>query len=115
MQRGDIYWVNLGRGVGREFAGKHYVVVLSDSVTTMIEWTIAVVPAVDLSKEPRRKFGVRVLGNDSGLPTDLLFVPTEIRALDFSRFPKHPVGHVTVQALEEIAKELRRTLEISET
>ncbi len=107
--------VNLGKGMGREFSGRRYVTVVSDDLTIFVEATIAVVPAIDHSREPTQKYGVPVGGVESGLPVDLLFIPTQIRALDFSRFKKPALGRVPDAQLKIIARELKRTLAIGET
>ena len=112
MQRGDIYEINLGRGIGRECGGTHHVVVVSDSFTISLQWMIAIVPALDASKHLRRRYGVRVPATESGLSTDLLLLPNQIRSVDFSRFPKHSLGAVSAKHLSDLAAELRDTLEI---
>ena len=112
MQRGDIYSINLGRGIGRECAGTNHVVVISDSFTISLQWMIVVVPALDASKHPRRRYGIRVPAIESGLSTDLLFLPDQIRAVDFSRFPKQLLGSISATHLANIASVLKNNLGI---
>lgn len=112
MQRGEIYSVDLGKGIGREFAGHHFAAVLSDDFSISMQWTVIVVPGFDVSKYPLLRHGVLVLATDSGVPVDLLLQATQIRAIDYSRFPKKPVGSLSTRHLDDLADAIKSKLVI---
>jgi mRNA-degrading endonuclease toxin of MazEF toxin-antitoxin module len=111
VTRGEIHLVDLGPGVGREPAGPHPAVIVSNNTLNPVPWVISVVPGVDASTIPAlRRVGVLVTAGESGLASDLVFLPYAIRALDPGRFHTALLGTVPAGRMRLIDAALRSTL-----
>jgi len=112
MLRGEIYSVDLGKGRGRERIGKHFAVVVSDDFSNSLQWTIVIVPGVDVSHSPQLRSGVLILAFESGIPVDIRFFPIHIRSVDFSRFPAQPIGLVPPARMVDLDAALKNQLDL---
>jgi len=111
MRRGEIYFVDLDPVVGREQSGRRPVLVLSSDEINRRPLVVTVTPGTD-GANVRLDYptNVRVPTQDSGLPSETVFLCFQIRALDHSRFPKAPAGHLTAARLREVETAVRYCL-----
>ena len=111
MQRGEIYLVDLGPGVGREASGPRPVVVMSADVYLTPPLNVVAVPAVDAS-DINAAIGIVVTAAESGFSADIAVLARQPRTLDPVRFPEHPAGVVPPPLLILIADKLKGELDL---
>jgi mRNA interferase MazF len=111
ITRGQIYFVNLDPVHGREQAGRRPVVVVSVDAINRQSLVVTVVAGTD-SKNVAREYpvNVRVPGQESGLPSDTVFLCFQLRSLDPSRFDLIPAGSLPPQRMAQVDEALRRVL-----
>jgi mRNA interferase MazF len=111
MRRGEIYFVDLSPVVGREQAGRRPVLVLSIDAINQAPLVVTVVPGTD-GANIRRDFrtNVRVAAAESGLPMETVFLCFQVRALDHSRFPAQPAGHLPPSRMQDVEDVVRYCL-----
>lgn len=113
LNRGEIYYVNLGSTRGREQAGTRPVLIVSNDVINARPLVVAVVVGTDGANVPRNHLtNVRVPAADSGLPLETVFLCFQIRSLDSSRFPAAPVGKLSANSMSLSDNALRYCLDL---
>jgi mRNA interferase MazF len=119
INRGEIYFVNLGSTQGREQAGYRPVLVVSDDAINQHPLVVTVVLGTDARNVPRDyPTNVRVTAQESGLPRDTVFLCFQIRSLDPSRFfdpkTKHPLlaGTLPQNRMEEVNRAIKLVLSL---
>jgi mRNA interferase MazF len=111
VKRGEIYVVDLGPSVGNERGGTRSVVVVSDDVSNLYPYVIAVIVGEDTTTVAG-KAGVLVPTAESGALADLVFLTHQVRTLDPSRFPAQPCGVVPPHLLSKITLALKAFLDV---
>jgi mRNA interferase MazF len=108
MKRGEIYFVNLDPVVGREQSGHRPVLVVSIDAINSAPLVVTVVPGT-AGANIRKDYphSVRIPASATGLPAETVFLCFQIRALDESRFPYHPVGTLPDDWMATIEDALR--------
>lgn len=111
MRRGEIYFVNLDPVIGREQSGRRPVLVFSVDDINRKPLVVTVIPGTD-GANVRLEFptNVRIPAEDSGLPSETVFLCFQIRALDQSRFPRTPTGQLTDARMRDVEDAVRYCL-----
>lgn len=87
VSRGQVYWVDLSPTEGREQSGRRPVLVVSVDAINRQPLVVTVVVGTDARNVPRDyPVNVRVKAQETGLPTDTVFLCFQVRSLDASRF-----------------------------
>lgn len=113
IERGDIYFVDLDPTRGREQAGKRPVLVVSSDRLNRLPLVVTVVVGTkgeNVSAD--YPTNVRIRSQDSGLPTETVFMCFQIRSIDQKRFPEKPAGKVSEEIMEKIEDTIRYCLEL---
>lgn len=111
IERGDVYFVNLNPVQGREQAGERPVLVLSIDAINRLPLVVTVVVGTKGANIPRDyPTNVRIPPEESGLPTETVFLCFQIRSLDASRFPAERAGKIGGQTLVHIEAAVRYCL-----
>jgi mRNA interferase MazF len=111
IQRGDVYFVDLGPVTGREQAGRRPALVLSIDAINRVPLVVAVVVGTKGANVSRDfKTNVRVSAADSGLPEETVFLCFQLRSLDPRRFPPAPAGKLPLQVLTKVEEAVRYCL-----
>ena len=111
MKRGEIYLVDLGPPIGRELGGPRPVVVVSSDVFNAAPMRGIVVIGFEAGSLPG-SLGTVVSAPLSGLATEVVFWPTQVRVLDPQRFPASPAGIVPTDLLAKIVDALKGYLDL---
>ncbi len=111
MKRGEIYIVDLGPPFGNERGGTRPVVVVTDDMSNLHPYMIAVVAGEDAATMSA-KSGTLVSSSESGAPVDVVFLTHQLRTLDPSRFPDQPWGVVPPHLMEMLTLALKVYLDI---
>ena len=111
MKRGEIYTVDLGPANGRELSGVRPVVVISGDVFNEVPYMVAVVVG-DIGPQTPEQAGIAVTPEVSGLPGRVVFLTSQIRTLDPSRFPEFAIGTVPADLMKTINARLRTFLDL---
>jgi len=119
INRGEIYFVNLGSTQGREQAGYRPVLVVSADAINQQPLVVTVVLGTDARNVPRDyPTNVRVTAQETGLPRDTVFLCFQIRSLDPSRFfdskTKRPLltGTLPQNRMEEVNRAIKLVLSL---
>jgi|SRR5579862_3347743 len=107
IQRGEIYYVDLGPAQSKEQAFRRPVLVLSVAPIQDNVGIAIVVPGTSgkwLSRTDSfaAQFTTRVSAAESGLGKDGVYLCFQVRALDTSKFPNAPAGRIAESALRRI-------------
>ena len=87
ISRGQIYFVDLRPTQGREQAGYRPVLVVSSDAINRQPLVVTGVVGTEAKNVPRDyPTNVRVTAQETGLPTDTVFLCFQLRSLDPSRF-----------------------------
>jgi len=105
VSRGEIYFINLDPVKGREQRGTRPVLILSIDEINKLPLVVTVVVGTS-GKNISRDYpvNVRVSKEESGLPSETVFLCFQLRSLDLKRFPEKPAGRVTQQVMRKIQK-----------
>lgn len=98
MQRGDIYFVELGPTRGRELNTKRRpVLVLSSDQVNSLPLVVTVVPGTSMKREREPFFNeFRVDPSPgNGLTSTTMFQCLQLKALDHGRFPETRIGSLS--------------------
>jgi mRNA interferase MazF len=111
MRRGEIYFVDLNPVRGREQGGRRPVLVFSGDVINSSPLVVTVIPGTDGANIARDfRTNVRIPAQETGLPTETVFLCFQIRALDHSRFPQHPAGQLPPNRMQDVEDAVRYCL-----
>jgi mRNA interferase MazF len=111
VTRGEIYFVNLNPVVGREQFGTRPVLVVSSAAVNALPLVVTVIPGTKAARgRPPLPSNVLVTAAESGLPMDTIFLGFQVRALDWSRFPAQPAGHIPPARMADVSTALRFVL-----
>jgi len=113
IERGEIYLVNLNPVQGKEQSGSRPVLVLSIDKINRLPLVVTVVVGTKGENLTRDyPTNVRISSEESGLPTETVFLCFQLRSLDPKRFPVKPAGKVSQNIMEKIEEAVRYTLGI---
>ena len=87
------------------------MLVVSDDNINRLPLVVTIVPGTDGTNVPRDyRSTVRVPPEESGLPSETVFLCFQMRALDHSRFPAQPSGHLSAARMREVEQAIRYCL-----
>jgi mRNA interferase MazF len=111
MRRGEIYFVDFDPIIGREQSGRRPALVLSIDVINSRPLVVTVVPGTD-GANVRGDYPstVRLAPTETGLPVETVFLCFQVRALDHSRFPTRPAGHMSAGGMRQVNQSVRYCL-----
>lgn len=111
IKRGEIYFVDLDPVKGREQSGRRPVLVLSVDFINKLPLVVIVVAGTK-GKNVGRDFStnVRVSPEESGLPSETVFLGFQIRSIDARRFPADPAGEIKGITLQKVEDAIRSCL-----
>jgi mRNA interferase MazF len=112
VRRGEIYYVDLGPGYGRELGGTRPVAVVSSDAFNLVPFVVLVVVGEEAVTAPAGA-GLLVPASDSGAPADVVLYANQLRVLDPGRFPPQPSGGVPVPLLDRLGASLRTYLSLT--
>src|SRR5436305_15062152 len=103
MRGGEVYFVDFDPVVGREQYGMRPALVVSIDRLNRAPLVVAVVPGTN-APNVRGDHPSKVLipADETGFPLGTIFLCSQIRALDHSRFPEHPAGHLSTARMTDI-------------
>ncbi len=109
--RGEIYFATLDPVQGREQAGRRPVLVLSIDVINRLPLVVTVVVGTRGERVPRDyPTNVRVTPDESGLPSETVFLGFQVGSLDPRRFPPEPAGRLSGETLSRVEDAVRYCL-----
>lgn len=108
IRRGEIDFVALDPVRGREQAGRRPVLVLSIDAINRLPLVVTVIVGTRGDRVPRDyPTNVRVSAEESGLPSETVFLGFQLRSLDPHRFPAAPAGQLSGEALSRVEAAVR--------
>jgi len=111
IQRGEIYFAALDPVQGREQAGRRPVLVLSIDAINRLPLVVTVVVGPRGERVPRDyPTNVRVAPEESGMPSETMFLCFQLRSLDPRRFSSAPAGQLSGHALNRVENAVRYCL-----
>ena len=111
IRRGEIYFVDLNPVRGREQAGQRPVLVLSVDEINRLPLVVTVVVGTSGQNVPRDyPTNVRVTTEESGLPSETVFLCFQVRSLDGRRFARPAAGRLGADAMEKVERAVRHCL-----
>jgi mRNA interferase MazF len=111
IHRGEIHFVDLDQGMGREQRGYRPVLVVSADAINAQPLVVTIVVGTDGEHVPRDyPVNVRVSSQDTGLPRETVFLCLQVRSLDSSRFKTQPAGRMPEDKMAEVDTALRLVL-----
>ncbi len=101
IQRGDIYYADLGPVVGSEQGGSRPVLVIQNNVGNHYSPTIIAAAITGYVKQKRQPTHVRLRGSACGLFRDSTVLLEQLRTLDKSRLSEY-MGSVGEDKMREV-------------
>jgi mRNA-degrading endonuclease toxin of MazEF toxin-antitoxin module len=113
-RRGEVYYLDLGPGFGREPGGTRVVVVVSNDQidASSLPVTVTVTVAREETHDPLRVYGVLAPAADSGLGRDVLVDCLQLRSLDPGRFPPAAVGSLSPRMFKGVEGAIHRVVRV---
>ena len=109
--RGDMYFADLGQGIGSEQAGNRPVVIIQNDVGNRHSPTV-IVAAITTRKENREKLPTHYyLGPGNGLERPSVVLLEQLRTIDKQRLDKY-VGRLDKKQLAELDYALAISLDL---
>lgn len=109
VKRGDLYYVDLGDGIGSEQCGLRPAVIVQNDKGNRFSTTVIVAP---LTSKAKKLMPTHVtLENNEDLPKTSTVLLEQVRIVDKQRL-KEKIGHVTKKELIKINKCLEISLGI---
>ena len=111
--RGDMYYANLGKGVGSEQEGYRPVVIIQNNIGNKYSPTVIVAP-VTTNHETKTKLPTHCyIGAESGLDTTSVILLEQIRTIDKMRLD-HFVGRLSQTHLRQLNQALAISIDLKE-
>ena len=100
-QRGEMYYANLGRGVGSEQEGRRPVVIIQNDVGNKHSPTV-IVAAITTKTAGKRKLPTHYeIGTEHGMKASSLVLLEQIRTIDKHRLEKK-IGKLSPKQIKEL-------------
>lgn len=113
IQRGDIYFVNLNPGKGRDQEGDRPVLVVSSDAINSQPLVVTVVVGTKGANVTRNyPTNVRVPAKETGLRMETVFYAFQVRSLDHARLPAARAGAMPPRKMAEVDAALRLVLDL---
>ena len=109
--RGELYYADLGKGIGSEQEGYRPVVIIQNNMGNKFSPTVIVAP-VTTNHEAKAKLPTHCyIGAESGLDTSSVILLEQLRTVDKQRL-RERVCHLDSQLLERVDQALRVSLSL---
>jgi len=112
MNKGDVYYANLGSIAGSEQAGRRPVLIFQNNTLLTYSRTVVIIPFTTNLKRAGIPGCVIVRQGEGGLAQDSVALCYQIRAIDKSRLDS-PLGSLSDVTLNKIENALKITLDIT--
>lgn len=110
--RGDMYFADLGQGVGSEQEGNRPVVIIQNNVGNRFSPTV-IVAAITTRKQYREKLPTHYyIGRESGLEHESVILLEQLRTLDKHRLDNY-IGRLNEKQLSGLDKALAISLDLT--
>lgn len=107
--RGDLYYADLGEGIGSEQNGCRPVIIIQNDMGNQHSPTV-IVAAITSRKETRGKLPIHYyIGSESGLDRPSVVLLEQIRTLDKKRLGNY-IGHLAQKEIEYLDHKLAVSL-----
>lgn len=107
--RGDLYYADLGEGIGSEQNGCRPVIIIQNDMGNRHSPTV-IVAAITSRKETRGKLPTHYyIGSESGLDRPSVVLLEQIRTLDKQRLGNY-IGHLAQKEIEDLDHKLAVSL-----
>lgn len=110
IQKGDIFYADLGETVGSEQSGIHPVLVIQNNVGNEYSPTLIITPLTSKAKKLAQPTHV-IIGNRFGLTEYSYALLEQIRTIDRARLIEY-VGHVDESLMGKVDNALRVSLNL---
>ena len=101
-RRGDIFWINLGEGIGSEQAGRRPCVVIQNETGNKFSPLLQIASITTKIKNPSFSLHV-ILNQEDGLREESMVLMEQQRSIDKLRVEGY-IGHVTAEKMRKIDK-----------
>jgi mRNA interferase MazF len=109
--RSQIYFVNLNPTADREQSGTRPVLVISIDDINRLPLVVTIVVGTKGANITRDYLtNVRVSPLESGLPMETIFLCSQLRSLDATKFLDQPAGMLSPEKMEEIESTVKYCL-----
>lgn len=112
MNKGDIYYADLGGPKGSEQSGIRPVLIFQNDKIFSYSRTVVSIPLTSNIKRSKIPGCVLLKKSEGGLPKDSVVLCYQIRSIDKSRLKKR-LGSLTDSTINKIEKALKITLNIN--
>jgi len=110
-KRGEIWWADMGTGVGSEQQGPRPVLIIQNDVGNVFSPTV-IVAAITDAKKKHLPTHIQ-LGREHGLPKNSVVMLEQIRTLDKKRLNRR-VGELSQQNLRDLNSALQISVGLAE-
>ncbi len=112
MNKGDVYYANLGNTTGSAQAGIRPVLIFQNNALFAHSRTVITIPFTRTLRRARIPGCVLVRQGEGGLPQDSVALCYQIRAIDRSQL-QNRLGSLTDATINEIENALNTTFDMS--
>lgn len=112
MNKGDVYYANLGSTTGSEQAGLRPVLIFQNITLFAHSRTVIIIPFTTSLRRAQIPGCVLVRQGEGGLPQDSVALCYQIRAIDRSRL-QNRLGSLTDATINEIENALNTTFDMN--
>ena len=112
MNKGDVYYANLGSTTGSEQAGLRPVLIFQNITLFTHSRTVIIIPLTTSLRRAQIPGCILVRQGEGGLPQDSVALCYQIRAIDKSRL-QNRLGSLTDVKINEIENALKITFDMS--
>ena len=105
VRRGEIFYVDLGKGIGSEQGGIRPVVIIQNETGNRFSPTVIIASITSQQNKNNIPTHVKIKSEDYGLIKDSVVLLEQIRTIDKSRL-KEKIGHLSKRDMAKIDKAL---------
>ncbi len=112
MKKGDIYYADLGSGVGSEQTGSRPVIIFQNQKINQLTQTIIIIPLTTNLRRMQLPISLFIPKGNGGLPEDSVVLCHQIRIIALKRLKEY-LGTLSDDIIKQIDEKLLFTLDIS--
>jgi len=112
MNKGDVYYANLGTTIGSEQAGLRPILIFQNDTLFAHSSTVIIIPFTTTLRRAQIPGCVLVRQREGGLQQDSVALCYQIRAIDRSRLQSR-IGSLADATINEIENALKITFDMS--
>ena len=111
--RGELYYADLGKGIGSEQEGYRPVVIIQNNMGNKYSPTVIVAP-VTTNHDAKAKLSAHCyIGSESGLDTSSVIPLEQLRTIDKKRLG-HYIGHLNRTHLQKLNQALAISIDMKQ-